>query len=365
MGILKSYREKGFTTVEIPTMQRLAPVLLGCFLPAFCCAFAQQPPIENNPSIPVLHLSSELVLLDAIVADRKTARLDTSLTANDFTLEEDGIPQKIRYFSQDKLPLSIVLLFDLTDSVRSELKDLGEGAIDVLGHLKPEDEVAVMTFSSSTQMLQPFTTDREAVAAAIRRAAQSKSSEGTFLDEDVYEGVDAALRATIPDSRRVLLFFTDGTANYINPVTRKLYGKRAPAQLRTRAEAREKLLRTGVTVSALIARSGVDNAMVAAAAVNPLSYMLGVNPRLGDVRRYAAETGGPVLDAGGHREAARLAALLEELRGRYTMGYVPSVSHPAGTFCRLTLKLTPAALAAHPQFKHRHYAVETRAGYYR
>jgi VWFA-related protein len=345
-------------------MQRIAPVLLGFFLQTYCWAWAQQQPIEPI-TVPVLHITSNLVLLDAIVAERKMGRLETTLTSDDFTLEEDGVPQKIQYFSQDKLPLSIILLFDLTDSVRPELKDLGAGAIDILRHLKPTDEVAVMTFSSSAQMLQPFTTDRAAAAAAIQRAAESKSRESTFLDEDVYEGAEEALKATIPESRRVLVFFTDGTANYINPVTRKVSGKNAPALLHTRAEAQEKLLRTGVTVSALIDRSSVDDAIIAEELANPFSILLGISPRINDVQHYAAETGGPVLKGNGHQVAARLAALIEELRGRYTMGYVPSTPHPEGTFCHLTLKLTPSAMAIHPELKRDHYTVQTRAGYYR
>ncbi len=346
-------------------MQRLASVLLGCLFLTCLRARAQQPPVESAASTPLFHISSNLVLLDAIVAQRKTGRLATTLTASDFTLAEDGVPQKIRYFSQDKLPLSIVLLFDLTQTVQPELKNLGAGALDVLAHLKPEDEVAVMTFSSSTQMLQPFTTNHAAVAAAIQRAAQSKSNEGTFIDEDVYEGADAALKATIPDSRRVLVFFTDGTANYANPLTRKLYGKSAPARLHSHAEAREELLRTGVTVSALIDRSVVTDAAIAMSAVNPFAYVLGADPRLNDVRHFAAETGGPVLSGGGHQVAAKLGSLIEELRGRYTIGYVPTAAHPAGTFCRLTLKLAPSTLAAHPELKRDRYAVQTRAGYYR
>lgn len=346
-------------------MQRLALVFMGCFLMMFCRGWAQKQPFEDTPSIPVLRVTSSLVLLDAIVAERKTGRLETGLTANDFILEEDGIPQKIRYFSQDKLPLSIVLLFDLTESVQPNLKNIGAGALEVLKHLKPEDEVAVMTFSSSAQMLQPFTTDRQAVATAIQCAAQSKSNEATFLDEDVYEGAEITLKATIPDSRRVLVFFTDGTANYVNPVTRKLYGKNAPMQLHTREDAQKKLLQTGVTVSALIDRSSAKEAAIVAAAVNPVSLMLGVNPRIDDVQRYATETGGPVLHESGHQAAVRLAALIEELRERYTMAYVPSTPRPVGTLCHLTLKLTPHALANHPELKHGHYAVQTRKGYYR
>jgi hypothetical protein len=102
--------------------------------------------------------------------------------------------------------------------------------------------------------------------------------------------------------------------------------------------------------------------MIAVDAVNPLSYMLGVNPRFGDVQRYAAETGGPVIIGNGHQVSTKLAALIEELRGRYTMGYVPSVSRPEGTFCRFSLKLTPTALVAHSELRRRHYAVRIRRG---
>ena len=50
------------------------------------------------------------------------------LQRSDFRLSEDGVPQTITYFSQDRLPLSVAFLFDLTDTVRSALKPLAEGA---------------------------------------------------------------------------------------------------------------------------------------------------------------------------------------------------------------------------------------------
>ncbi len=352
-------------------MRWLDTVSPACVLLISCCALAQHPPAQHPPiddsaPVPVIHVSSELVLLDALVADKKTGQLLTTLKADDFTLEEDGVPQKIQYFSQDKLPLSIVLLFDLTESVQPQLKSLGAGALQVLGHLKPEDEVSVMTFSSSAQMLQPFTTDHQAVAAAIQKAANSKSGEGTFLDEVVYEGVEAAMQSTIPGSRRVLVFFTDGTENDANGLTRKIYGRSAPAKLHKSSEAKERLFQTGVTVSALIDRPIADDAVIALTMANPLSYAFGIiSARMDHVAHLAADTGGPVLHTNGKQAAIKLAALIEELRSRYTMGYMPSASHPAGTFCHITLKLTPGALAAHPELQHGHYAVQARAGYYR
>ncbi|MFP5235514.1 MAG: VWA domain-containing protein [Acidobacteriota bacterium] len=345
-------------------MQRLTVILLGMCLGVCCGATAQQA-LEPSASGPVFHLDSSLVLLDAIVADHKTGRMVTTLTPEDFALEEDGVPQKIRYFSQDKLPLSIVFLFDLTQTVQPQLKELGAGALDVLDHLKPEDEVAIMAFASTAHMLQPFTKDRTLAATAIQRAATMKTNAATFIDEDVYEGAQAAMQATIPDSRRVLVFFTDGTANYVNKLTKKISSKELPEHLHTRAEARDALLRNGLTVAALIDRSPADDLIIATMNSNPLILALGGGARLHDVEHFAAETGGPVLHGHGRKVAANLAALIEEIRGRYTIGYVPSTRRPAGTFCRIRLKLTPEALTAHPELKDGHYQVRSRAGYYR
>lgn len=350
---------------KIPAAWRYAAIFLACALSISCCAHAQQSTPEPISPVPLLHISSNLVLLDVLAAERKTGWLIPHLTANDFILREDGVPQKISYFSQNKLPLSIVLLFDLTDSVRPEMKDLAAGALDALKHLKPEDEVAVMVFSSSARTLQPFTKDRAAVAAAIQQAALMKSDEATFLDEDVYEGAETALTSTIPDSRRVLVFFTDGTANFVNPLTRKFYGKQAPARLHSESEVLQRLLESGVVVSALIDRWAATNAIIATEAVNPLSYLFGTAPRLNGIERYATQTGGPVLHGSGHRVAEKLAALIEEIRGRYTIGYVPSAGQPAGKFCRLQLKLKSQAFITHPELKHGRYIVATRAGYYR
>jgi len=84
----------------------------------------------------------------------------------------------------DQLPLSVVFLFDLAETVRPTLKPLAQGAYEMLGHLKPQDEVSIMVFSSHTELLQGFTTDRALASAAIARASEMKSTEGTFIHED-------------------------------------------------------------------------------------------------------------------------------------------------------------------------------------
>ena len=109
-----------------------------------------------------------------------------SLSKEDFQLYEDGVQQQIAELSRNQLPLSVVLLFDLTASVQPVLKALAAGALEALQHLKPEDEVAIMVYAASAQLLQDFTTDREQAVAAIEKAGTMESSEAAFFNEAIF-----------------------------------------------------------------------------------------------------------------------------------------------------------------------------------
>ena len=82
------------------------------------------------PDVPgqVFRVTSELVVLDAQVLNRKTGLPVASLKLEDFEVFEDGVKQQLTAVSQDKLPLSIVFLFDLTDSVQPVLVPLAKSS---------------------------------------------------------------------------------------------------------------------------------------------------------------------------------------------------------------------------------------------
>jgi VWFA-related protein len=330
-------------------------------------ALAQQNARNSAPSsdmdVPVIRVSTQFVVLDALVENKKTGQPIGSLEARDFLLTEDGAPQKISYFTHDRLPLSVVFLFDLTETVQPVLKPLADGAREILSHLKPQDEVSVMVFSSHTELLQEFTTDRALAADAIEKASEMKTKEGTFIHEDMYEAVDQGMKSTIPDSRRVLVWLTDGTSNFENSLTQKTIGKEAPPHLHSREEATNKLVRSGIAVAALIDKSAATDAMVAALDMNPFSFIAGA--RLGDINRYADATGGPVLNTSKKEVAARLAELIDQLRERYTLGYKPSTSKVAGTYCKLHLALSSAAYEEPSDLRKGSVFVRVRQGYYR
>jgi VWFA-related protein len=339
-------------------------IFLSICLCAVAAAAQQARPAQApDGDVPVLHIASNFVLLDALVSKRATGNLVGDLQPEDFRVEEDGAPQTISYFSHDRLPLSIVFLFDLTETVRPVLKPLAEGAKEMLAHLKPEDEVSIMVFSSHTELVQGYTTDRSVAVAAIGKAAGMSSSDGTFIHEDMYEAIDQATKSTAPESRRVLVWLTDGTSNLENAMTRRAIGKGAPAQLHSKQQSTEKLLRSPVVVAGLIDKSPMTDVLVATLDVTPFAFISGA--REGDIANYAAMTGGPVLKTSKKEVAARLSELIDELRGRYTLGYKSSNTKPAGTFVKLKVTLTREAERKHPDLRGWDAAVRAKRGYYR
>ena len=294
-----------------------------------------------------LRVGTQLVLVDASVQWKRTGQPLRGLGAADFVLVEDGVPQTISSASEDALPLSVVLLFDLTDTVHPVMQHLADGAAAVLRRLRPQDEVAVMTFSSHTKLEQRFTRDRLTAREGIDAASASyDQSEPTFIFEDLWEAVQVSETSSLRDARRVQVWVTDGSAN--DEEAQRGLAKHPPAQWHTQEEAIRSLLQSGVVVSALIERSGLRG-----------------TGRFGDVEHYADDTGGPVLYATESNAADRLAALLDALRARYTLGYKPGEAKADGALCRLNVSLSPAFWVAHPGVKPKDVEVRARQSYVR
>src|SRR5215471_9183466 len=190
-------------------MRAWALTLLFCELAGLASSYAQ----TSASNDPVFRLDVHVVQVDAQVLNKKTRQVAPSLKQKDFLIFEDGVPQKISSFSQDKLPLSVVILFDLTDSVRPVLKSLAEGALEALQHLKPEDEVTVMVYAAATQVLQEATTDRALAVAAIKKASGMESEEAAFFNEGIYQATQELAKVQNPASRRVIIWLTDDVPN--------------------------------------------------------------------------------------------------------------------------------------------------------
>lgn len=316
---------------------------------------------EQPPAAGVYRVSANVEVVDTQVLDKKTGHAVRDLTRDDFQVYEANVPQRISSFSQDELPLSVVLLFDLTDSVRPVLKSLAGGALQALGHLKPEDEVAVMTYSAKAELIQNFTADRALAAQAIEKAARMESGEAAFFNEGIYQATAQLLRSKNPASRRVIIWLTDDVPNFPSEETRARYGSSlGKAKLHTEKEAVEELLRSGTMVSTLLQRSRMsDEAFSLQLSKWFDTQVQRMRYPPGDVFRYAAATGGQVTELRGKHAEERLAAMIDDIRLRYSLSYHPSTPKPPNGFCSIKVKLSPELA------KQKNLVVEAKQGYYR
>jgi VWFA-related protein len=308
---------------------------------------------------PVFRLDVRVVQVDAQVLDKKTRHVTPLLKQEDFQVLEDDVPQKISSFSQDKLPLSIVILFDLTDSVRPVLKSLAEGALAALQHLKPEDEVTVMVYAASTQVLQEATTDRALAVAAIEKASRMQSDEAAFFNEGIFQAAAYLTKSGNLSSRRVIIWMTDDVPNIPSESEIPLRYRRSlkGAMPHSQKDAIQQLLRTGAVVCSLVKQSEQSYDGEQRLMAHRAERML--HPP-GEVYKYAAATGGQVIEYKKKELNEKLAALIDDLRMRYSLAYHPSAQKPQGKFCAIKVKLAPQARKTVGDV-----VVEARQGYYR
>ncbi|MGZ4860922.1 MAG: VWA domain-containing protein [Candidatus Angelobacter sp.] len=308
---------------------------------------------------PVYRLDVRLELVDAQVLNKKTRHAARELKKDDFELYEDNVRQQVTSFSQDTLPLSVVLLFDLTDSVRPVLKLLGEGALEALQHLKPEDEVAVMAYAASAQVLQEPTTDRALAVAAIEKASRMESGEAAFFNEGIFQAAEQLTKGKNPSSRRVIIWLTDDVPNIPSEDAIPLRYRRSlkGAMPHSQAEAMQHLLRTNTVVCSLLKQSDLSVSGESGLRAKPAERML--HPP-GEVYKYAAATGGQVIEFKKKELKEKLALLIDDLRMRYSLGYHPSGQKPKGKYCVIKVKLAPEVKKAMGNV-----VVEARQGYYR
>jgi VWFA-related protein len=310
---------------------------------------------------PALKIKTELVLVDVQVLQKKTGNPVESLERSDFEVYEDGVQQRVSFLTRDELPLSVVFLFDLTDSVRPVLQPLADGALAALQHLKSDDEVAVMVYAASTRVVQGFTRDRALAAAAIQKASRMKSDEAAFFNEGVFRAAHETRSGAEAHSRRVIIWLTDDVPNIPDEATRRQYGRSVPlGGLHTEQEAMKELFVTGTTVCTILKHSELSDEADRQRGDDPL-FLLSrrLNPP-GSVRQYADETGGIVLDTGGRQIKAKLAQMIDEIRARYTLGYAPTSHHNDGNFHRIEVYVTPDDSG-----RERPFIVRATHGYYR
>jgi Ca-activated chloride channel homolog len=280
----------------------------------------------------VVRVDVNLVMLDATVKT-KAGKIMADLKKQDFELREDGVAQKLEVFSRDELPLNVALVLDLSDSIGPFLGPLRDAATTALAALKPEDEVALFTFSTEAELRVPFTNDKTQIAQQINGFHVGGA---TNINDGIFVAAKYLLGAP-PKGRRVIILISDDVGT----------------------DAGGQGTRDIITES-IAADAALYNLKIPG--YNPPATMLAASmiPGLVNIRRVMDQTGGEIFDVQdvAHLDA-EFRALIERIKTRYTLGYYTKATAAEGKPHKLDVRL-----ASSFGKKGRDYVILSKNSYY-
>ncbi len=151
-----------------------------------------------------IQVQVEAVSLSVAVSDRR-GRFVSGLTADDFVVREDGIPQPLSFFAAEAAPLTILVLLDASLSMRASLDYVKEAAATFVDRLWDGDRAMIGEFNDRVRFGGEFTEDRRRLTANI--LALNPLGPTALYDASIL----ALERLHYSDGdRKVLLVFTDG-----------------------------------------------------------------------------------------------------------------------------------------------------------
>lgn len=260
------------------------------------------------PAQQVFRAATDVVLLPVTV----TARGDTlvpGLTRDQFQVTEDGRPQTVTFFStgaSPDVPLHLGLLLDTSGSMQRDLAAAATAAIRFVNTLTEARDVTFVDFADEVRVSQFYP---ESYPRLFERIREPQADGYTAL----YDAVALYLsRAEEQDGQKVLLLYTDGADS-----------------------------RSETTYANLIEMLRLSNVMVYV-----IGYMDGhlsadkatTQMRMNDL---AHQSGGAAFYPADKKDIERIyTRILDELAGRYTLGYISTNPKKDGTWRKLQVRVT-------------------------
>ncbi len=254
----------------------------------------------------------------------------TQLVAQHFLVKDNGKVQPVAHVSHNEEPLDVILLFDVSGSMKPAVERVAASTKLAFQHLREGDRVAVMTFATRPRLLSGLTEDLQAAQRTVEQDVLESDFEGWTR---IWDGLNEAglvhqrqgRELAGRGRRRAVLIITDN------------YGQKGKVD---ESRALENLLEADVIVSAVII------------------------PNPGEAKRtkktittdwLAGETGGDTLRADNPGEAFQ--QMIERLRSRYSI-YYNMPKGDSGEFRTVKLELQGVAKQLYPEAR-----VYARKGY--
>ncbi len=315
-----------------------------------CCTGLSQESKQTRELQQKIRVESDLVVLTVTVKDDH-GRFVPGLLQDDFHVFDDDVEQSVLSFTDESLPLSLLILVD-DDMKWKEGTQLARSVRSVIGDIADQDEAMVCRFdmlfypgdeftSDSTKLMtalksvqsaalpsppyipQPVITDPVSTTGPppVSAPIYAGSRPSKALDDALYTSAQL-LRQQPRDRRRIILMFTDA----VNEPKLNHHSHQA---------VRDLLVQDNISLYALVPGSGKSKR------------------KFFNLTDYSSQTGGGIFYATSTYTAElTLTRMTEQARHDYTLVYAPTGNDPSSKFHSLRVTAGPS------------YSATTRSGYY-
>jgi Ca-activated chloride channel family protein len=307
----------------LPYCYPLAALLLFCSPMVTGFPQSQQSPAPNPSASATISVNSELVALPVRVTDSK-GNVVLGLTLQDFTVLEDGRPQKLTLFQQEDAPVTVGLVVDHSRSMGPKLAGV-IAAVSAFAHSSnPQDEMFVVDFNDDVwlQILggKPFTHS----ADDLEKEINAVSARGrTALYDAVAEGLNHLRFGHC--EKKALIVVSDGGDNASHQKFSQILDLAQRSQV--------------LIYSIVLEGDGQEE-----------------NP--GALRRLSKSTGGISYSPSSKETIASISALIaRDLRDQYTLGFAPEKLTNDASFRKIQVQVSaPGRGKLHVRYRPGYFA---------
>jgi Ca-activated chloride channel family protein len=176
---------------------------------AFCVAATVIVSGQQPQPAPVFKSEAATVSVHATVSDAG-GRLVPNLTADDFTVFDNGRQQPLTVFEARVLPITVAVLLDSSESMRGSIDRLRDAARHFVAQMLPSDRIQMGAFHKDIRWVRPFTNDRKELNRILDFFDWKMIDYGTAL----WPAIETGITELEPrEGRKVLLVFSDGQGN--------------------------------------------------------------------------------------------------------------------------------------------------------
>ncbi|MGA3295387.1 MAG: VWA domain-containing protein [Candidatus Acidiferrales bacterium] len=287
----------------------------------------ERPEIQQEQQIPQsqqpLQVATTVVNVFATVRDHHNA-IVTDLTKDDFKVYEDGVEQKVSYFTKEvEMPITLGLLMDTSYSMHNILSAEKDAASRFVREvMRKRDEAMVIDFDTDVNLLADFTQDPSMLDRAIHRAEINVDASGI-----------GGTGGTIPSH--------GGGTNLYDAIYLACHDELASEAGRKAVIILSDAEDTGSKLSiedAVEAAQRAD-AVIHVILITDYSQTEGYGP--GVASKMTTETGGRVINVRNDKGLEKaFDEISEELRSQYVLGYYPANPKRDGTFRKIKVDVS-------------------------